>query len=193
MRSVLILASLLAMSACAGAVQGDPSDSSFYPPPRSAQASDSARSGTSSASAATESTGVPGDEVVPSTAGSSQPETAAAASRDPVTQTRTGRFRTELLQDKEFRMVFGDVQRLNVVLDFHESRWGLLKVLVGPGFETVSSAAFNLEHLYRAYKAVSYYSNDVIVELWKDGTKIGEVSDTGLLIGPDYRVPRDPF
>jgi hypothetical protein len=66
-------------------------------------------------------------------------------------------------------------------------------VLLGPGFETVSSAGFNLEHLYRAYKAVSYYSNDIVVELWKDGAKLGEVTDAGVLVGPEYKVPREPF
>jgi hypothetical protein len=190
MRSLFLLGSLVAIAACAGAVQGDPPDSSFSPTARSAEDSiPPAPTPVTTGGAATAS----GDVGTSSAAGPDQAQATTAASRDPVTQTRTGRFRAELLQDKGFRLVFGDLQRLKVVLDFRESRWGLLKLMVGPGYTTVSSAEFNLERLYRAYKAASYYSNDVVVELWKDGAKIGEVTDDGVMIGPDYKVPREPF
>jgi hypothetical protein len=190
MRSLVLLSSVLALGACASAVQDTPAESSYNPTPRSATAVDS--TAPDPPAPATESTGGSSDAAT-SPPRYEQPQTTAAANRDPVTQTRSGRFRTELLQDKEFRLVLGDLQRLKVALDFHESRWGLLKVLLGPGFETVSSAGFNLEHLYRAYKAVSYYSNDIVVELWKDGAKLGEVTDAGVLVGPEYKVPREPF
>jgi fructokinase len=42
---------------------------------------------------------------------------------------------------------------LGVALDFREPRWGLLKLTVGPGLATVSSAGFNLERLYREVPA----------------------------------------
>jgi hypothetical protein len=186
MRSLFLLGSLVAIAACAGAVQGDPPDSSFSPTARSAEDSISPAPATTGGAAS-------GDVATSSAAGPDQAQATTAASRDPVTQTRTGRFRAELLQDKGFRLVFGDLQRLKVVLDFHESRWGLLKLMIGPGYPTVSSADFNLERLYRAYKAASYYSNDVVVELWRDGAKLGEVTDDGVLVGPDYKVPREPF
>jgi hypothetical protein len=193
MRSLALLGSLVAIGACASTVQGRPADSSFSPPSRAVETGDSTPLGASARPTESESTGT-SDDVAMVTGPESYPApTAPAASRDPVTQTRAGRFRTELLQDKEFRLVFGDVQRLKLALDFHEARWGLLKLLVGPGFDTVSSAGFNLEHLYRAYKAASYYSNDVVVELWKAGAKIGEVTDAGVMIGPEFKVPRDPF
>jgi hypothetical protein len=103
---------------------------------------------------------------------------------------KPARFKAELQQDNEFRLAFGDVQQLKVALDFQETRWGLLRVMVGPGLATVSSAGFNLERLYRAYRAASYYGHDLIIELWKDGAKIGEVTDAGVLIGPEFTVPR---
>ena len=63
------------------------------------------------------------------------------------------RFKAELLEDKEFRVAFDDVQRLGVALDFEEKQFGLLRIRVGPGFATVSSARYNLEHLYSAYRS----------------------------------------
>jgi len=191
MRSLFLLSSLVAIAACAGAVQGDPPDSSFSPTARSAE--DSIPPAVAPANTGGAAPSTSGDVATTSPATAHPSQATTAASRDPVTQTRSGRFRAELLQDKEFRLVFGDLQRLKVVLDFHESRWGVLKLMVGPGYTTVSSAEFNLEHLYRAYKAASYYSNDVVVELWKDGTKLGEVTDDGVLVGPDYKVPRQPY
>jgi hypothetical protein len=191
MRSLFLLGSLLAIAACAGAVQGDPPDSSFSPTARSAE--DSVPPAAPPANTGGTASSASGDVATTSPATAQPPQATPAASGDPLTQTRSGRFRVELLQDKEFRLVFGDLQRLKVVLDFHESRWGLLKLMVGPGYTTVSSAEFNLERLYRAYKAASYYSNDVVVELWKDGAKLGEVTDDGVLVGSDYKVPRQPY
>jgi hypothetical protein len=193
MRSLALLGSLVAVGACASSVQSRPTDYSYNPPPRSVEAADSTPPGTPAPATESESTGTSGDVAMVTPPGPYPPAASPVASRDPVTKTRAGRFRTELLQDKEFRLVFGDVQRLKVALDFHEARWGLLKLLVGPGFDTVSSAGFNLEHLYRAYKAASYYSNDVVVELWKAGAKIGEVTDAGVMVGPEFKVPRNPF
>src|SRR4029077_13139483 len=57
---------------------------------------------------------------------------------------KSGRLPAELLEDKEFRMVFDDVQRLRVALDFQEMQFGVLRIMVGPGLATVSSAYFNL-------------------------------------------------
>jgi hypothetical protein len=193
MRPLVLLYSLMLIGACASAVQSNTADSSFTGSAKPAEVADSAQPDGSASRAPGESAGTSRDAAIPSRPASVQPQTTATASRDPVTQTRTGRFRTELLQDKEFRLVFGDLQRLKVVVDFHESRWGLLKLLMGSGFDSVSSAGFNLEHLYRAYKAASYYSSDIVVELWRDGAKIGEVTDAGVLVGPEFKVPRDPF
>jgi len=124
---------------------------------------------------------------VPAGAGvASAPATAEA----PPASEKPGRLKAELLQDKGFQLVFGDVQQLKVALDFEEARWGLLQLIAGPGLRTVSSAGFNLQRLYRAYKAASYYSAEIVIELWKDGAKIGEVTDGGVRIGPEFSVPR---
>jgi len=102
----------------------------------------------------------------------------------------SSRFKAELLQDKDFRMAFEDVRRLGVALDFQERQFGLLQVTVGPGFATVSSARYNLEHLYIAYRIASYRRVDPVIELWKEGAKIGEVTADGVLVGPGFTAPR---
>ena len=87
-------------------------------------------------------------------------------------------------------MAFEDAQRLGVVLDFQEVEFGLLRVMVGPGLATASSAGYHLEHLYSVYKISSYRRADAVIELWKDGAKIGEVTADGVLVGPEFSAPR---
>jgi len=128
----------------------------------------------------------PAATLAPGAGAASAPATPAAS---PANE-KPGRFKAELLQDKGFRLTFGDVQQLKVALDFQETRWGLLRVMLGPGFETVSSAGFNLQRLYRAYMAASYYGEEIVIELWKDGAKLGEVTDAGVRIGPEFSGPR---
>jgi hypothetical protein len=101
-----------------------------------------------------------------------------------------GRAQAELLKDNDFRIAFDDVRRLRVALDFEEIQFGLLRVTLGPGFATVSSARYNLEHLYRAYRVASYRREDTVIELWKEGTKVGEVTATDVLLGPELTAPR---
>ena len=100
------------------------------------------------------------------------------------------RFKRELLEDEGFRVAFDDVQRLGVALDFEETQFGLLRIMVGPGLATVSSARYNLEHLYSAYRIASYRRVDPVIELWKDGAKIGQVTADGVFVGPEVSAPR---
>jgi len=131
----------------------------------------------------------PADPAATVPVGASVASAPATAEASPASE-KPGRLKAELLQDKGFHLVFGDVQQLKVALDFEESRWGLLQLIVGPGLRTVSSAGFNLQRLYRAYTAASYYGAEIVIELWKDGAKIGEVTEAGVRIGPEFSVPR---
>lgn len=189
MRWLVLLGSLFAMSGCAGAV-----GSRGGAPPEPANVADTLSD--SNRVAPTITAMAPAGDSIPAAAPpSSPPALPPAPASTPIVRglppsVEAGRIKAELLQHKEFRLVFDDVQRLGVALDFREPRWGLLKLTVGPGFETVSSAGFNLERLYRAYRAASYFNRDVIVELWRNGAKIGEVTDDGVLVGPEFSVPR---
>jgi hypothetical protein len=124
----------------------------------------------------------------PSNSSAPQPQPALGA---PATPSATaGRERAELLRDYDFRVAFDDVQRLRIATDFEEIQFGLLRVTLGPGFATVSSARYNLERLFRTYRVASYRSEETLIELWKDGSKIGEVTTAGVRIDADAAEPR---
>lgn len=130
-----------------------------------------------------------------STAPTGAPASGAAArgpaGGDPASPDPTiGRSRAELLRDTDFRIAFDDVRRLGIATEFEEIKFGLLRVTVGPGFATVSSARYNLERLYTTYRVASYRSEDTLIELWQDRAKIGEVTAGGLVIGKDFTRPR---
>jgi hypothetical protein len=101
-----------------------------------------------------------------------------------------GRAKADLLRDTDFRVAFEDLQRLRIALDFGEVKFGLLRVTLGPGFTTVSSARYNLERLYMTYRVASYRSEDTFIELWRDGSMIGEVTAGGVVIGAESGAPR---
>ena len=114
---------------------------------------------------------------------------APPARGEPAPET-AGRARAELLRDTDFRVAFEDLQRLRIALDFEEIKFGLLRVTLGPGFSTVSSARYNLERLYMTYRVASYRSEDTFIELWRDGSMIGDVTAGGVVIGAESGAPR---
>ena len=116
--------------------------------------------------------------------------TAPAVGEAPAPEPTIGRSRAELLRDTDFRMAFDDVRRLGIATEFEEIKFGLLRVTLGPGFATVSSARYNLERLYTTYRVASYRSEDTVIELWQDRSKIGEVTSGGVLIGTEFTRPR---
>ena len=125
----------------------------------------------------------------PTPADSSTDASAQPASAGPVPET-VGRSKAELLRDTDFRVAFEDVRRLRVVLDFDEIKFGLLRVTLGPGFSSVSSARYNLERLYMTYRVASYRREDTLVELWRDGARIGQVTGGGVVIGAESGAQR---
>jgi hypothetical protein len=96
----------------------------------------------------------------------------------------------DLLSDGALRLSFDDLQRLEIASGFEEIRFGLLRLALGPGFASVSSARLNLERFYGNYKATSQQRENTIIELWKDGAKIGEVTGDGVMVGPEFKVTR---
>ena len=132
------------------------------------------------------SNSIPADSV--HAAGATAPPTLPARG-EPAPET-AGRARAELLRDTDFRVAFEDLQRLRIALDFEEIKFGLLRVTLGPGFSTVSSARYNLERLYMTYRVASYRSEDTFIELWRDGSMIGDVTAGGVVIGAESGAPR---
>jgi hypothetical protein len=134
----------------------------------------------------------------PASAPNAQPASDAPASRatpddqasQPAAEPIIGRSKAELLRDTDFRIAFDDVRRLRIGTEFEEIKFGLLRLTLGPGFATVSSARYNLERLYTTYRLASYRNEDTVIELWQDRSKIGEVTAAGVLIGSDLTRPR---
>jgi hypothetical protein len=94
-----------------------------------------------------------------------------------------------VLRDPAFQIALGDVQRLGIATQVREPRHGVLSLEVGPGLETVSSARYTLGRLFSAYAAASLMTTDTVIELWRDGAKIGEVTSRGMQLTNDSMVP----
>jgi hypothetical protein len=102
---------------------------------------------------------------------------------------RRGTVDSVVLRDPAFQIALGDVQRLGIATQIREPRHGVLSLEVGPGLETVSSARYTLGRLFSAYAAASLMTTDTVIELWRDGAKIGEVTSRGMQLTNDSMVP----
>ena len=80
------------------------------------------------------------------------------------------------------RLALGDVTRLDIVVDYREVRPGRLVLIVGDGYHTSTSLEYNLGKLYAAYLGfLDYPTQSPVMELWRDGKKLGEYTRHGLI------------
>ena len=103
---------------------------------------------------------------------------------------QAARSNAEILRDQQMRQAIGDLERLHFISDLQEVRPGILRLTVDSGWSPASSAEYNLKRLMTAYRANLSWVVDSYLELWNAGTKIGEYTEDGLLIGPEYSAPR---
>lgn len=96
----------------------------------------------------------------------------------------------DLLRNSELHQALDDVRRLRIVVAFQEMYPGLLRLAVGEGLGGGTSVTYNLGLLHSAYRKSIDYHGEGILELWQDSRKIGEYTDDGLLLGPQYSQPR---
>jgi hypothetical protein len=96
----------------------------------------------------------------------------------------------DLLRNPDFHQAMDDVRRLRLVASFQEMRRGLLRVSTGAQFETGTSVAYNFTRLHAAYSRSIDYYGEAIIEIWRNGRKVGEYTREGLLLGPEYSTPR---
>ena len=96
----------------------------------------------------------------------------------------------DLLRTPVLHVAMADLRRLRLVAGFQEMRLGLLRVAAGDEFERGTSVSYNFSRLHSAYGRSLDYAGDAIIEVWKDGRKIGECTRDGLLVGPAYSLPR---
>jgi len=88
------------------------------------------------------------------------------------------------------RQALNDLTRLGVVAEYGEYRPGLLILVLGDGYKSSQSVEYNLGRLLKAYGNYLHYSVPPVLELWLNGEKIGEYTNQGLLLGPEFNTPR---
>jgi hypothetical protein len=88
------------------------------------------------------------------------------------------------------RQALNDLTRLGVVAEYGEYRPGLLILVLGDGYRESQSVEYNLGRLLKAYSTYLHYSVPPVLELWLNGEKIGEYTNQGLLLGPEFSQPR---
>jgi hypothetical protein len=81
------------------------------------------------------------------------------------------------------REALADVIRLRIVSEYTEVRPGILVLTTGEGYANATSLEYNLRRLHQAYRGLLYYQVPAVLELWRDGRKIGEYTEDGLLLG----------
>ncbi len=91
------------------------------------------------------------------------------------------RARHELEQHQGLALAIGDALRIGLAKDVAEIRPGLLAVSLAPGGLRVPSATYNLQRLYLSYSAATRRQDDVVLELWDDGTVYGRFTREGLV------------
>ena len=80
--------------------------------------------------------------------------------------------------------------RLLQISEYGEYRPGLLILVLGDGYRQSQSVEYNLGRLLKAYGAYLQYRVPPVLELWLNGEKIGEYTNQGLLLGPEFSQPR---
>jgi hypothetical protein len=100
-----------------------------------------------------------------------------------------GRFNGELRRFGSLRQALDDVVRSRIVTDYSEVRVGVLKVMLGSGYDG-GAVEYSLQRLWSAYNETLDGTTRGVLELWTEGRKLGEYSSDGLLVGPAYSTPR---
>ena len=110
-------------------------------------------------------------------------------SSDSPSESSRSTIASETFRDRAFQLALGDVQRLGIAIQVRAPRPGVLSLEVGPGLETVSSAPYTLGRLFSAFAAASLMNSDTVVELWRNGAKIGEVTSRGMQLTNSSTAP----
>jgi hypothetical protein len=84
----------------------------------------------------------------------------------------------------ERRLVFGDMLRTELVTSVEQTSPGILRVEVGKRFYSHHSRDYHFSHLASAYYSWAIDDQPLVVELWRDGAKIGEYVDRRFRMEP---------
>jgi hypothetical protein len=133
---------------------------------------------------------------VPTNAGPVEGDTAEgppsrAASQDgaPQNPEEAARSNAEILRTPSFREALQDVTRIGLVTGFREVRYGLMHLDLGT-FDSSTPLEYYLGRLHLGYRESTEFHGQAVLELWQNGRKLGEFTNDGLLMGPEYARPR---
>jgi len=127
------------------------------------------------------------EDPVPGAHGSAPTSPSPGAIADSLPSELTTRAVT---RDPQVRMRTGDLRRLGIAQSVQEPAVGLLRVEIPGGPSAARSGEYHLAALYSAYRRAVFASPGVVLELFSGGTKFGEYTRDGLLIGAEFTAPR---
>jgi hypothetical protein len=90
----------------------------------------------------------------------------------------------ELSRNPELRDAMRQTRQVGLASAFYESKPGLLKIDLAPGYRSVQAKGFTLSILWTAYRNHRPYDKPGILELYDGDLKVGEYSQNGLILKP---------
>jgi hypothetical protein len=96
---------------------------------------------------------------------------------------------TAFFRNQDVRSALANLERLRFVVDAREVRQGLVRLdldTMGPP----AQMGYHIGSLHGSYQSALPYGQEAVIELWSHGSKLGEFTNGGLMIGPDFTDPR---
>lgn len=93
---------------------------------------------------------------------------------------------TAFIRNQDVRSALTNLERLHFVTDAEEVRPGLVRL----SMMSVAPRApmeYHMSFLHGSYQAALPYGAHAVVELWSKGSKLGEYTKEGLVVGADQR------
>jgi hypothetical protein len=128
----------------------------------------------------------PGDSSSPRPGVAAAPAVESAPSSPPRASSHspTGRSKSELLRFLNLRRALEDLMRVRLITDFQETRSGVLRLVLGEGYQSSQAREYNLERVRRAYAESTNFDTtvDLQLELWQGGQRVGVYTRDGLFL-----------
>jgi hypothetical protein len=87
-----------------------------------------------------------------------------------------------LTRNSDVRTALASLKRLNLVTSAEEVRPGLVRLHIS-GMKPRTQLEYHMSFLHASYQAALPFGHKAIVELWANGTKVGEYTSDGLFLG----------
>jgi hypothetical protein len=117
------------------------------------------------------------------------PAPSAKPAARPATNQRLDSPQQCALIDPDARTALETLQRLDMVTTCREQTAGVLRLDLGPGFKR-APAEHHLNHLFNGYSQQVPADPKVLIELWKNGRKVGVYAIDGLVYDAERASPQ---